>query len=217
MPEKNVTLHQALLDIQTSLSVPKQRVGETMGGHSFEYRNLDDILIALKPFQKKYGLVIRFEDCVEKIGETPFLKSTIIVSDAVESVNAVGYAALYSSRGLSPAQVTGACSTYARKYAANALFCLDDSAIGPSPDPDAQPSPSPEPQPAQAEQEGNGGNEKRQASGRPLLTTERDDWKEIVQSAAGYKDLKVLRSMLEQAFSFTEDTWNLLLKQARLS
>lgn len=119
------TLHDKLLDIQQNLSVPKSREND-FGG--FNYRNIEDIEVAVKPFLKKHELVMAFSDEVVAVGDRVYVKATVSISDGKESVESSAYAreAEKPKAKTDDAQLTGGCSSYARKYAACGLFLIDD-------------------------------------------------------------------------------------------
>ena len=96
----------------------------------YYYRSAEDILNAAKPICLKYGLLLNLLDDIEQIGDRFYVKATATILDQNSgmSISSVGYAREeLSKKGYDCAQLTGASSTYARKYALNGLFCIDDS------------------------------------------------------------------------------------------
>jgi hypothetical protein len=86
----------------------------------------EDILEALKPHLNGYTLVIT--DDIILIGDRYYIKATATISDGKESVSATGIAReSQTKKGMDDSQITGATSSYARKYALNGLFCIDDT------------------------------------------------------------------------------------------
>ena len=119
-------LLKALIDIQQKLNVPKNQYNQF---GKFKYRSLEDIQAALKPLLAEHNCGIRFDDTVaEHCGRT-FLKTTLtFFNDKGETLSTTAEAEhAVEKSGMDSAQITGAASSYARKYAMNALFLIDDS------------------------------------------------------------------------------------------
>lgn len=119
-------LLKALIDIQTRLSVPK---GQYNKFGNFKFRSLEDIETAIKPLLKEHQCGIRFNDEItEHCGRT-FLKTTLTFFNTKgQSISTTAEAEHAAQKtGMDAAQVTGAASSYARKYAMNALFAIDDT------------------------------------------------------------------------------------------
>lgn len=117
---------KSLIHIQQNLNVPKNNYNKF---GNFKYRSLEDIQAALKPLLSERNCGIRFDDeVVEHCGRT-FLKTTLtLFNDKGESISTTSEAEHASEKtGMDAAQISGAASSYARKYAMNALFCIDDS------------------------------------------------------------------------------------------
>lgn len=121
-----------LLAIQSRLFVPKGQKND-FGGYN--YRSCEDIEKQVKPLCVEYNCVLRFWDTVECIGDRIFLKANLELLDIDSRTNvmAMGYAEIgEGKKGMDPAQLTGACSSYARKYALAGMFLIDNEK-----DPDA--------------------------------------------------------------------------------
>ena len=119
-------LLKSLIHIQQNLNAPKNQYN-SFG--KFKYRSLEDVLAALKPLLAEQNCGIRFDDAiVEHCGRT-FLKTTLtLFNDKGESITTTAEAEHADQKsGMDAAQISGAASSYARKYALNALFCIDDS------------------------------------------------------------------------------------------
>lgn len=122
---KPKTLHESLLYIQLRLNATKD-LYNSFGKYS--YRSCESILQALKPLLRDTGTTIRFEDDVKQIGDRFYIKSTITFSNGTEEIFVSSYAREdLSKKGMDGSQITGATSSYARKYALNALFAIDDN------------------------------------------------------------------------------------------
>lgn len=122
-----MTIYEKLLSIQTELKAPKSQYN-SFG--KYNYRNCEDILEAVKPLCAKYKAVSVMGDEVIQIGERYYIKSTARLID-LESEGVVENTAYAreeaEKKGMDGSQVTGASSSYARKYALNGLFAIDDT------------------------------------------------------------------------------------------
>lgn len=120
------TLHEKLIDIQQRLKVAKDQVNEF---GNFNYRNLEDIETAVKPLLKEHKLTLIFEDEIIAVGERVYVKATASLYDGKTSIRNSAYAreAITPKAKTDDAQLTGACSSYARKYAAGGLFLIDNT------------------------------------------------------------------------------------------
>ena len=113
-----------LLMIQQILKAPKGQIN-TFGG--YRYRSCEDIFEAVKPLLKEQNLILQTTDELVQIGERYYIKATAILSDGKETITNTAYAREEESKkGMDSSQITGACSSYARKYALNGLFLIDD-------------------------------------------------------------------------------------------
>ena len=126
---KTLTLHEKLMHIQHELKAPKN-LRNNFGGYN--YRNAESILEALKPLLVKYGATVTITDTIEDIGGRIYVKATATIYDVnnaiVPTISIDAYAReAETKKGMDDAQVTGATSSYARKYALNGLFLLDDT------------------------------------------------------------------------------------------
>lgn len=120
-------IYAALMAVQSELKAPK---GQENTFGKYRYRSAEDILEAVKPLLKKNGLYLRISDTVELIGDRYYVKATVTAVDIAtgEAESATAYAREQTEKkGMDAAQVTGATSSYARKYALNALFGIDDT------------------------------------------------------------------------------------------
>jgi len=116
---------ETLIKIQSELKVPKGNVNKF---GNYKYRSAEDILEALKPLLLKHNAVLRLTDSIEAIGNKMFLKATAkIWYDGEKWNESTGYAELSEHKGMSAEQCTGTASSYARKYALNGLFLIDET------------------------------------------------------------------------------------------
>lgn len=114
-----------LIRIQSELKAPKSQYN-SFGKYS--YRNAEDILEAVKPLLSKYNATMFISDEVVEVGSRIYVKATVTLSDGKETITASAYAREPETRkGMDDSQITGATSSYARKYALNGLFAIDDT------------------------------------------------------------------------------------------
>jgi hypothetical protein len=118
---------EELLRIQSGLNVPKNQRND-FGG--FNYRSAEDILEAVKPLLKDEGCILTISDELVNIGERYYVKATAVISKVGEE-KAIGVSAYAreskEKKGMDASQITGSTSSYARKYALNGLFAIDDT------------------------------------------------------------------------------------------
>lgn len=113
-----------IIEIQTELVAPKN-LTNTFGGYN--YRSCESILEAVKPLLKARGLYLIINDEMINIGERYYIKATATLTDGEQTIQTSAFAReAENKKGMDEAQITGACSSYARKYALNGLFCIDD-------------------------------------------------------------------------------------------
>lgn len=132
--EMKINLSQKLLKIQSELKAPKGQYNSF--GH-YNYRNCEDILEALKPLLKETKTVLILQDEVVDIGNRFYVKAEALLLDAEEKIDVEEVGSSFkatafareeeSKKGMDGCQITGAASSYARKYALNGLFAIDDS------------------------------------------------------------------------------------------
>ena len=123
-----MNIYEKLLAIQEELSVPKNQHN---GFGNYNYRSCEDILEKVKPLCKKNHVVLKLYDELECIGDRYYVKAVAELinyeADGIERIFTTAYAREEESKkGMDGSQVTGASSSYARKYALNGLFCIDD-------------------------------------------------------------------------------------------
>ena len=114
-----------LMDVQKKLKAPKGQFNKFGGYH---YRSCEDILEAAKPLCVEAGLLLTVSDEVVMIGERYYVKATAKVADGTNEFSVTAYAREEETKkGMDGSQITGTASSYARKYALNGLFCIDDT------------------------------------------------------------------------------------------
>jgi len=122
-------LVKKLAEIQRSLKAPKDKVNQ-YSPSKFKYRNCEAILIALKPLLD--GEILLLNDEIVQIGDRFYVKATVTLKDSKDEISVSAFAReCITKKGMDDAQLTGSCSSYARKYALCGLFAIDDSADDP--------------------------------------------------------------------------------------
>jgi hypothetical protein len=122
-----MSIYKKLLDIQSELKAPKNQFNK-FGGYN--YRSCEDILEGVKPLLKEHNTTLMIHDQIVNIGSRYYICATVTFIDieSGEKIMCEGLAREEESKkGMDGSQVTGAASSYARKYALNGLFCIDDT------------------------------------------------------------------------------------------
>ena len=125
MEDKNV--YQKLMEVQSKLKAPKSQYN-SFGKYS--YRSCEDILEALKPLLNEVGAIVNISDQVKLIGDRYYIEATAMFLDVNTGDSIISKAIARedeSKKGQDLAQLSGATSSYARKYALNGLFAIDDN------------------------------------------------------------------------------------------
>lgn len=118
---------EKIVNIQKSMKVPKN-LYNNFG--KYHYRNAETILETAKPICSEFGVLLTVSDEIVSVGDKNYIKATakLYDVDSDASVETHGFAReADAKKGMDDSQITGACSSYARKYALNGLFCLDDT------------------------------------------------------------------------------------------
>lgn len=121
-------IYQKLAEIQKELFVPK---GQTNSFGKYNYRSCEDILKAVKPICDKSGCVLMITNDLISIGDRIYVKATAMLTDieSGEHIESTAHAREEAEKkGMDGSQITGAASSYARKYALAGLFCIDNEA-----------------------------------------------------------------------------------------
>ena len=118
---------QRLINIQQKLKAPKGQRND-FGG--YKYRSCEDILESVKPLLKEENLVIVMKDDIINLEDRFYIKASAMLIDEEGKVLAQTSAFAreeLSKKGMDASQITGSASSYARKYALNGLFAIDDT------------------------------------------------------------------------------------------
>ena len=125
--ENKMSIFEKLSAIQSELKAPKNQYN-SFG--NYNYRSCEDILEGVKPLCRKYRTTLIIGDTLELIGDRYYIKATAILYDldSDKSISNTAYARESENKtGMDASQITGATSSYARKYALNGLFNIDDT------------------------------------------------------------------------------------------
>lgn len=119
------TIYQKLIEVQEELKAPK---GQYNSFGKYHFRSTEDILEALKPLLIKRGLLLVMYDEIELIGSRIYVVSTADLTDGATNIKVSARAReSETKKGMDDSQITGTASSYARKYALNGMFLIDDS------------------------------------------------------------------------------------------
>ena len=125
--ESKKSIAEKLLYVQQNLKAPK---GQYNSFGDYHYRSCEDIQEALKPLMAEVKAILLISDEIVQIGDRFYIRATACFQDT-ESGERITNSALARETDSKPkmdaAQITGSCSSYARKYALNGLFCIDDA------------------------------------------------------------------------------------------
>ena len=122
-----MSIHKKLLNIQTKLKVPK---GQRNNFGNYNYRNCEEIMEAVKPLMAEENCTLFLFDEIQVVENRFYVKATANFIDVETGQSIITTASAReeeSKKGMDGSQVTGASSSYARKYALNGLFCIDDT------------------------------------------------------------------------------------------
>ena len=122
-----IGIYRKLLNIQTELKAPK---GQYNSFGKYKYRSCEDILESVKPICRSHNATLIVSDELQNIGERYYIKATATIIDIEDGscLSNTAYAREEETKkGMDGSQITGTASSYARKYALNGLFCIDDT------------------------------------------------------------------------------------------
>lgn len=122
-----MNIYEKLMNVQASLKAPK---GQYNSFGKYKYRSCEDIVESVKPLLKQNGLLLTMSDEIIMVADRIYVKATATIIDTAEGKE-ISVTALAreeeTKKGMDGSQVTGASSSYARKYALNGLFAIDDT------------------------------------------------------------------------------------------
>ena len=158
----------SLLKIQTELKAPKNQFN-AYGNYS--YRSAEDVLEALKPLLLKYEATLTIYDEITEVAGRVYVKATATISCEGTGISVCAFAReADTKKGMDAAQITGSASSYARKYALNGLFLIDDTR-----DPDATNKHDKEEKPKTVQQE---------AQAKPMLFEDTEEYQKAIEYLA---------------------------------
>lgn len=146
-------IYKQLRELQAELKAPKNQ-RNNFG--NYNYRSAEDILEALKPLAVKHGLTFTIMDSVVEVAGRVYVEATVTAyNDDSEVITSNGYAREEETKkGMDGSQVTGAASSYARKYALNGLLLIDDTKDSDATNTHGKETASPKPRTAQKSTDG---------------------------------------------------------------
>lgn len=124
---EEISFNEKLLEIQAKLKAPK---GQFNNFGKYNYRSQEDILEAVKPLNKEYGLILTLTDKPVLIGDWHYIQAVATLKDVKTNnfTDVESYAREpQNKKGMDESQITGTASSYARKYALNGLYLIDDT------------------------------------------------------------------------------------------
>ena len=123
-----MNIYEKIMNVQTELKAPK---GQYNSFGKYKYRSCEDILESLKPVLSKFKLAIMISDDVVEVNGRNYIKATVTLINIEKADEQIQVTALAreeeTKKGMDGSQITGASSSYARKYALNGLFAIDDT------------------------------------------------------------------------------------------
>ena len=120
-----MSLVEKIIKVQSTLKAPKNQ-RNNFG--NYNYRSCEDILEAVKPLLAENGLILTISDEMVMLGNRFYVKAEATITDGENKITNSAYAREEETKkGMDASQITGAASSYARKYALNGLFCIDDT------------------------------------------------------------------------------------------
>lgn len=123
--QKELLIEDKLLKIQLELKAPK---GQYNSFSKFNYRSAEDILEAVKPLNDAQGLLLTLTDKPILVGDRYYIEATATLTDGDDNIQINAYAREpLNKKGMDESQITGTASSYARKYALNGLYLIDDT------------------------------------------------------------------------------------------
>ena len=182
-------LNEKLSLIQTKLKVGK---GHRNDFGKYNYRNLADIFEGLKPLLDETGCYVTVSDEIVCVNDFNYIKATATFSDGNDTITTEGWAReSVQKKGMDDSQITGATSSYARKYALNGLFAIDDTEDADSMDNREHKtvvnSPSLSKQPnKEVQQVSEEWNEESRSSGIPFGKYKGTPWKDVPEDYIGW-------------------------------
>lgn len=124
--KRELDIEEKLSEIQTKMNVPKDKYNDF---GNYAYRSAESILEEFKKYSREYNVLLTIHDEITEIAGRVYVKAVAVFTDCKtgKRISVPGYAREPETKPkMDESQVTGSASSYARKYAMNALFLLDD-------------------------------------------------------------------------------------------
>lgn len=181
------TFNDKIIAIQRDLKAPKNQKN-SFGG--YKYRSCEDILEAVKPLLQEHGLKQTISDDIINVGNRYYIKATVTVTDGENTETVTAFAReAENKKGMDESQITGTASSYARKYALNGFWLIDDTKDA---DTDAY------------------DRQKKKAAKKPDLSPDSEKWDDAVDNLASGK---VTLAKIKKHYNVTDE--NKLQAEAR--
>lgn len=182
-----MTLGDRILSIQSELKAPKNQLN-SFG--KYNYRSCEDILEALKPLLHANGLTQTISDDIINVGDRYYIRATVTVTDGENEKSVTAFAREpENKKGMDESQITGTASSYARKYALNGIWLIDDTKDADTDE-----------------------HTKQTKTGKPEMTPNHSMWKgAVTKLSQGKTEMEAIK----HSFDISEKNEELLKKQAK--
>lgn len=209
-----MSIHEKLMHIQTEIKAPKN-LYNSFG--KYKYRNAEGICEAVKPYLARENVSLKLEDDVIAVGNRIYVKAIATLTDN-ESLEMVTVSALAreaeEKKGMDESQITGTASSYARKYALNGLFLLDDTKDADSDEYKEETDAKAEKQKFEKEAEKVAAQKISSVKVDVIKKRCKDDNVPLEYILKSLK-LEKIEDMTEEQFSLTANNWKVILEKAR--
>lgn len=214
---RHLPIVEAVFRMGLELSCPKTNDQVDADGKHWAYRNVEDILCALKPLMKKYGVFVTFASRIECVGELNY----VVVEATARNLSGETFTTTSSARedfvrpGNWAAQITGSCESYAKKYALQSMFMIDNTKLEAVQDPDATSNKAPLQPAASREQAAQPVREEKaglREALKPLLVRGCGDWMTRAADAANWNGTREEYALkVRRNYRISEDDLLILL------
>ncbi|MDR9419477.1 ERF family protein [Gracilimonas sp.] len=158
---EELTFNQKIIAIQSELKAPKNQFNNF---GKYKYRSCEDILEGVKPLLSEYGLLQRISDDIVQVRDRYYIKAIVTVLDGKNEMQVSAFAREpENKKGMDHSQITGTASSYARKYALNGMWLIDDTKDADTDEHEKQ---------------------KTKKKSKPVLNDESEKWEKAVHSVA---------------------------------
>lgn len=194
-----LSFHEKMMTVRATLKAPKNRYNRF---GKYRYRDAEGIQEAVKPLLLEYGLTMKITDEMVHIGDRYYIKATVLVTDGDKTELVTGYAReAASQKGMDEMQLTGATSSYARKYALNGMFLIDDTKDSDSTNTHGHDDPNEVPE-ADVPEEAPAKPAEAEGSGKPELSPKHTKW---AAAKKAFKAGEVTISQIKEVYYISEE------------